>query len=736
MTALDSAGTARASTVTDASGGFSLPGLPPGRYELRVEADGFEPAHEATEVLESGAAAVSVSLRVRRVREAVTVTAEDSYVAPRAEAAKVETTLFELPQSVQVVPRAVIEDQGAMTLQETTKNVAGVTGAFGFFGVTNECVRVRGFSTEQGSVGCTYYRDGVRMWAQPISLTATEAVEVVKGPNTVLFGRNEPGGMINLVPKRPGDKVLSVEQTFGSFGTSLTSVDVGGPLNASRSLLARLNAGYLDTNTFRDRAFETLANVNAAVAWAPGDRTRVDLSVDYSRQRYQPDFGLPALGDRPAPVPVTQSYKQDYIDSKTASTVVQADFVHRFGSTFRLRVAGLYLTMEPNYFNVYGYGLDEETLLYPVYYFAEQFSERRTRQAVADLTGEVRAFGLTHRVLVGTDYFNERYDGPIFFSDAAPPLDLFDPEIGSAPQVHPGRDEYEPYGSLTHWWGFYVQDQVRLGTRWLLNAGLRHDRSKDAFSPDPVADAVAENATKPRFGILFEPRPRLALYAQYQEAFGPNNGRSSAGEAFPGQTAKQIEVGAKWATEGQRFLATLALFDLRKERLLTADLTTPDLGDSIAVGEVRNRGIELDLSGRLGRASVIASYGYSDAATVQDNNGFEGNRYEGVPRHHVSVWVRSQVRGGLSAGLGVFGETERPGDLGNTFSLPGYVRLDAMAQYRFRVRKSQVTVQLNVDNALDTEWYAGVYRNSRDFIMPGTPRRFQGSVRFDLWGGQ
>jgi iron complex outermembrane receptor protein len=324
---------------------------------------------------------------------------------------------------------------------------------------------------------------------------------------------------------------------------------------------------------------------------------------------------------------------------------------------------------------------------------------------------------------LGADYNDERYDGPIWYDGVAPDLDLFNPVLGTAPHYFPTRADFQPWGSVQKWIGLYAQDQIHISDRLIVNVGGRFDRAKGAFSPDPVADAVTETAFKPRFGAVYLPAPNVSLYAQYQEGFGPNNGRSSAGTAFKGQTATQTEIGVKWQSSDGSLIATLAAFDLTKQRLLTADLSTPDPLDRVAIGEVRNRGIELDVSGQVTeRLSVIGSYAYSDAQTTKDDSGFQGKRYQGVPRHAGSIWVRYQATNAFAFGGGVFAEDDRPGDLGNTFLLPGYGRVDAFAQYAFAVNDIRWIAQINVNNIFDQRYFAGVYNNSRDFILPGSPR--------------
>jgi iron complex outermembrane receptor protein len=641
-------------------------------------------------------------------------------------ATKTGTPLSETPQSVQVIPRKVIEDQGAISIQDVAKSVAGVTGAFGFFGVNNGCLRVRGFSTEQGSVGCTYYLDGVRVWAQPIPLAAAERLEIVKGPNSVLFGRNEPGGIVNVITRQAdfGQTINTVEQRLGSFNTSWTSVDVGGAINDSKTMAYRINAAYTATDTFRDRVFDNLGNVQAAFAVKPAEGTRLDLIVNYADQVFRPDFGIPALGNRPAPVPIQQSYKQDYVDSETESTSVRLKLDQKLGENWRLNASYFYSYMEPNYFNVYGCCLNETTGKLVVGHFAEQYSWRASNQVNVDLKGDVNILGLRHKPLFGYDYNRERYDGPFFAFNGSPDLDLFHPEIGSATHILPARADFTPFGSIQKWHGFYAQDQVHL-TDWLIvNGGFRHDIATFAFSPDPFRDAVTETSTTPRVGVVVKAWPGVNLFAQYQEGFAPGNGRSADGAQLPGETAVEYETGVKWTSPNQALSASLALFNLRKQHVQTHDPNSPpDAPVSIAVGEVRNRGIEFDLTGQLTqKLSILGSYAYSDAVITKDFSGFQGNAYEGVPRHAGSLWLRYQWDEKWAFGGGIFAEGERPGDLGNTFALPGYARVDLMGQYRFLIDKTRWTAQLNVNNVFDTQYYAGVWKNSRDFILPGAPR--------------
>ncbi len=258
----------------------------------------------------------------------------------------------------------------------------------------------------------------------------------------------------------------------------------------------------------------------------------------------------------------------------------------------------------------------------------------------------------------------------------------------------------------------------------------------------------------PRFGLLWQPIPTLSLYGNYVEGFGASNvfSLTASGTAPPAETAQQWEIGAKTELFDGRLSATLAWFDITKQNIANPD---PDpvralAGFSVTTGEVRNRGLELDVSGEIWPdVRAIASYAYIDSEITKDrqaifnddftevigfNDGNQGNRLFGVPRHGGSFWVtyEPQTLGwrGLKLGAGVVARGQQEGDNENTFQLPGYALVNLMAGYGWKVGPSKVSVQLNVDNLLDKEYFdAG--GNSVFAAIPGAPRTFLGSVRVE-----
>lgn len=226
------------------------------------------------------------------------------------------------------------------------------------------------------------------------------------------------------------------------------------------------------------------------------------------------------------------------------------------------------------------------------------------------------------------------------------------------------------------------------------------------------------------------------------QGFVADNGRSATGTLHDPEIGEQFEAGLKTQLFEDQLTATLAYFHLTKENILTADLSTPDDPfDSIAIGEARSEGVELDIAGRVtDTLSLIGSYAYTDAEVTKDSSGLQGNQLPNAPLHSGSLWLKYDVNGygadGLSFGVGLFANGQREGDADNTFQLPGYARLDALAAYRWTIGPSRLIAQLNIRNLLDKEYYENPDRfannQPRLAIWPGAPLTVLGSIRIEF----
>lgn len=697
----------------------------------------------------------------------VVVTAQrESYRADRAmTATKTDTPLQETPVSVQVVPRAVIEDQKTPRLSEVLENVSGVR-MNQTLGSGNSFI-IRGFST----VG-SLYRNGL-LATSPSGFLAEfdtaniESIEVLKGPAAVLFGRIQPGGLINITTKRPLPQLAgALEQQFGSYGFYRTLWDVNAPLTSDQSLSVRFAGAYQNAGSFRDFQFTERKVFNPSVTWRATDATTITVDVEVLRQDFRPDTGIPVIGNRPAPVPLSRSYNDPNAPGSFMNkTPVGFQLDHKFNESWRLTNRFLASFLDT-----------EELLVVPAPSFGEalqadgrtlnrnifgQTSSTKGYATNLDLIGNFNLSGTHHKVLLGFDYTRSVTDYAFFgnFDTPNPALsiDLFNPTYGIPPSLFqtarsirefPGND-FLVFRS--QWYGLYAQDQITLWNKLHILAGGRYDWSEFGIGRGGNFEEASANLPtrsrtnrrfSPRIGLLYELTPWLAIYGNYVTSLGASNGITAEGQVVPPEIGKQREVGLKADLFDHRLNATLAFYNLTKNNVLTADLTTADPFDSIAVGEQRSRGIEFDMVGRVTEAvSVIGSYAYTDTRVSRDDSGLQDHRLPNVPLHSGSLWMKYDFRNlagpvkGFSLGFGPYVAGSRHGDIDNTFTLPGYVRLDGFAAYRWIMGPVRAIAQLTVRNLLNQQYYenSDPFLNAapRNGVYPGAPLTFFGSLRLE-----
>lgn len=653
-------------------------------------------------------------------------------------ASKTGQPILLTPQSVQVVKREVLLDQNTITLTEAVRNVAGVSSDFGFGGATAPLLVLRGFSTvsmtTQSSLysSGTYYLDGTKVRGVPIDMANVEAVEVVKGPDAVLFGRAEPGGLVNI-RARPltATPQRELAQTVGEYGLSRTSARIGGALDGDQHWLASVSGSYLNTGSNRDYVVEKLASVNASLGWRPSADTSVTFSVDYLNHRYRNDYGIPSDGARPADIPLHTAYNNAPVLSKAETQVYRLDVRQALGSDWSLRLRGIHMRSHTRELDVAPYRLDLTTgedlfvssRRLALYYFNVRPDGRyHVDQASADLIGTVRTGGLVHHLAVGGEYFREGKTGLSYFQQLGT-VSLENPDVANTPPLDTSLAFPVDIVDRDRWFSLTAEDAIDFGGGFHAVAAVRHDWTSTIYSSPGLAPNKV-SFTSPRIGATWEAVPGLVFYGQFQRGLSANNGVNPDGTKLAPEIGRQFEIGTKLQTANKRFTATLAAFDLVKTN--RGDFTFFPVIRTI--GRARSRGIELDVSGEITpQLSVIGSYAFTD--TKVDAGSL---RLANTPRHAASLWARYQVTPAASLGGGAFYQAARFGDVGNTVTLPGYVRFDTEAAYRFVVAGANVTAQINLKNVLNKRYYISQHQFSLDWIAPGAPRTLTGTLRVEL----
>ncbi|SFQ33206.1 TonB-dependent siderophore receptor [Variovorax sp. 770b2] len=701
-----------------------------------------------------GAGCALAQSSVRQSLPPVTVSADhESYLAPEsATATRTETPSLQSPQSTQVVPLSVIQDQSALNLGDALRNVAGVQSDFGFNGSAQPLAILRGFPsismTAMGSMSgsSTYYIDGSKVAGVPINMANVQSVEVIKGPSSVLYGRAEPGGLINVVTKPIGSMpAFSLEQTLGHYGLSRTSIEASGPVNTDGTVRGRAAASYYSANSIRDYVTDKLGAITASLAWVPDSHTSVTATIDYSNQRYRTDYGVPAVGNRPANLPWSRQFNDSPALSGTKTSSFSLEGTHQLSDAWQIKAKMLSVRGDTSEVDVTPYRLDVGAGMSPgdnclgsgnpmcrYYFYARPKGKYKLDQFNIDFVGKFDTGGVRHTVLVGFDTYTSRKSGTTYFQQLSA-VDIYSPLLGATPRLDTALSSPLDVRDQNRWTSAYVQDQLAFGNGVFLTGALRHDRTSAVYASDASTSPNTASFTTPRLGVVWQFAPNQAVYAQYQDAVSANNGRDSVTqEALKAEKASQIEIGHKIELLDGKFSSTVALYQLvKRNRGGSVPIDTAPYYNTVTIGKARSRGLEWDVSGEITkRLSLIASYAYTDTKVTEDPT-YQGKQLANVAHHTASLWARYAFDSQWSGGAGVFAQSRRQGDVGNTFQLPGYARVDAMLAYRFVLSSAKAALQFNIDNLFGKKYYTASHQFVSDWIKLGTPRTAKLTLRLD-----
>ena len=736
-------------TQTDREGAYRFSPLGAGHYLLNVESRGFEA--KAREVNANGQESLTLNfvLTIKTRRQSMTVTGrldrESDYApsATNATAMKTDTPVLLTPQSVQTVPTAVLLEQNAVLLSDATRNVAGVAQDFGFNGGTQPSLILRGFPANfsmvagggSGMTGMgTYYLDGTKLVGVPLNMSDAQQVGVVKGPDTVLYGRAEPGGLVNVVtaPLLPVFNV-DLEEIASQWGSTRTTGKIGGRLNRSGSLLFRASGTWFADKTGRAFVRDRLGSGGLSLNWKATPRTVLGLSLNYQHQAYRNDFGIPAVGDRPANLPYNTQFNNAPDLSKAQPLSARLNLEQALASGWQLNVRFDGMVSNTHEVDIWPYRYDilSGAPCFPSeclsYFYDRPYGRDRLVHGTVDLTGKFITGPIQHSVLIGLDGYANSRNGTLYLEDLNYAINIYHPVYITQPALDPSQSIVSPTNDKIRWVGLYGQDMITLPHRLIIVAGFRADWTSAIYGPPGLTPNI-QSFVKPRVGLVWQFQGAQSVYAQYQQALGTNNGRSPiTGLALAPEIANQYEVGYKVRSRGGAMTATVAAYQLVKDNLADYSLY-PNV---TTIGQARSRGLEVDVRGRFTRhLSGIASYAYTDALITKDPT-YQGQRLPEVPRNSGSAWLHESFGENWTAGAGLFAQGLRNGDYGSDFELPGYARLDAMVSRRFQTGSWHNTIQINVLNLTDKRYYPASHPIVEDWIQVGLVRTYEITLRLN-----
>lgn len=664
---------------------------------------------------------------------------------------------IEVPQSIQVLSMETLKDAGITRLDNALDFATGIARQNNFGGLF-DVFACRGFTGDEGA-GSNYLVNGfnaARGYGGARDTSNVQQVQVLKGPNSSLFGRGEPGCTVNIITKKPGfDLHGGVILSAGSYNNFRSEGDFNVPL--SDRVAVRVTGAAESADSFRDFLSSEKVTVTPSILAKLGQDSSISYEFEYIDQKVVFDRGIVAPTGDLKLVPRERFFGEPGDGPVHVRAMGhQAQLQHDFSPDWSL-VLGV------GYRDTFFKGISTEAELAAgrqrIYTDGTTLSRQRRERdySTTDLTfrGELSGqFGtgpLRHHMIIGADWddyqldvVQNRYRPPVVASQTAGNLtlgnriDIFNPVYGKLPT--PGR--FQSYLERQNSWGTYLQDQVDVTDALKVRFGGRFDNFEQIVDDRVAGRRTMQEKTafSPSVGATYLIGDDFSVYANYGRGFRPNNGTDANNNAFEPERTVSYEAGAKVSLLRKRLTGTLAFFKTTKNNVLTADPVNANF--SLAVGKARSKGVEAELSGNLPAGfRVQLNYAYIDAEVAANaldpNFGFglrEGDPLLNIPKNSGSALVFKDFDIGssrLTLGAGVNYVGKRLGETGFRFAngefyyLPGYTLTRVMASYEPNER---LRVSGEVTNLFDEHYFPSSY--SRLWTLPGAPRQFMVRVGY------
>jgi catecholate siderophore receptor len=641
-------------------------------------------------------------------------------------ATKTATDIRNIPQALTIVSSAQIADQQLRSVADLLNFVPGAS--YGSGEGNRDQIVLRGNSST-----ADFFVDGVRDDVQYFrDFYNVDRVEVLKGPNAMIFGRGGGGGVVNRVLKRPTfTAARSAVAAADGWGARRLSADLDQPLSSTFGL--RLNGLYEDSDSFRRHVDLKRYGLNPTAALLVGPDTRIDLSYEYFHDRRTADRGVPADGDEPVRGH-TRDFFGDPDESFARANVNLATFAieHRFAEGLTLKNRTMLGSYDKFYQNIFPSSFDAATGRVRLQGYNNR-NDRRNLFSQTDLVWENRLAGIDQTLLLGFELGRERSRNKRLTATSVAPasVPIGDPTVDADVVFSPLASDADnrAHANVA---AIYVQDQIR-PTQWLeIVGGLRFDSlriSVDDLRANGGRFSRRDHLWSPRLGLVLKPTDDLSIYASYSRSYLPQSGDqfsslTSVTEGLKPERFDNYEVGAKLQLPGG-LLATAAIYRLDRTNTRATDPTRP--GITVLTGAQRSRGIELGLERSMtSRWLISGGYAYQKAEIIETTAAApKGRDVPLVPRHSFSLWNRYDFNKTIGAGLGIIARSKSYATISNAVKLPGYARLDAALYYQL---PGGLEAQVNVENLLGAHYFPTA--NADNNIAPGAPRTVKASVGY------
>ena len=623
-------------------------------------------------------------------------------------AMRTDASLLETAQSVTVIPRTIVEEQLATTLGEVLTNDASLSA--GSKQRNREVFNLRGFELSSSN---GYLRDGHQHWShyqQPIE--TLESVEVIKGPSSILYGQSGPGGLVNMVTKKPTARALfNIGADTDQEGSTRFTLDAGGALNDEESLRYRANLVKQDVTyqreyqngdqRERDRFLGALV-----VDYDVSDDLSLRVHYDYTNDKAGLDTGGwlnedgDLIGDRKTIRDMSWAFTDIDVEN------YGADVNYNMNDNWQVAIGYNKQTFERERFESAakkpsGFNEGDEYTSNPY----DRFDDWQFTTKFIDFTGEFEFAGVEHQLLIGANSLDYYY-GQLKVKASSVTY-----SAGQNEPVKPDidyRDDDTLYTSEYDYYGVYLQDLVTLNDNWQVSFGGRYDKQNK--------ESADSESFSPKFGVLYHPSEQATVYYSYTEGFEPQRSETlndeediNHGMKLDAMESKQSEIGIKWQLVDDRLLLSGAIFDISKTgKLISEDIDHPDFDSrTTQAGEQRHKGFELGAQGAINDKLFIMSSLINIDAEYEKDENYQGKTPTDVPEWSAALWSRYEFTDTLAFNAGAFYEGSRFADSANTIKKDSYTRIDVGATYQMDIDNHELNLRFNINNLLDKKYLIG-----------------------------
>ena len=639
-------------------------------------------------------------------------------------ATKTDTRIRDIPQSISVITEEQIKDQSLLGLTDAIKYSPGVMTGQGEG--NRDSVWFRGNQSTSD-----LFVDGVRDDVQYYrDLYNIDRVEVLMGPNGMIFGRGGVGGVINRVTKEAHwENKNELRMQGGAYNHKRSSIDLNSGIN--ETLAVRINAMIEDSGSFRQGVESEKKAINPTFTFKPSDKTKIVVGMEYFNDKRTNDRGIPSVDNGLKSYPYSTSRSTFFGNASQSpnEAIVKNGYAiidHTFDNSMSVKNTTRFSDYDKYYQNVYANSSVQAngTLTIDGYY---DNTQRQNFFNQTDLIYNFKTGSVSHKLLTGLEIgLQENQNYRIVNSGTDPTPLASNPFALLTFNSSRSRNTSTDISNQA----IYLQDQIYLNEQFQIVTGLRYDQFKTKFN-DSVTPSNSANVNdqfiSPRAGLVYKPIEPVSLYTNYSLSYLPRTGEqltslTSSIKSFGPEKITNIEAGIKYDLL-QSFSISSAIYRLERSNMT---ITDPSNSSNIIIvdGQV-TKGFELGVAGKLFDSySMYGGYTYQDAE-ITKNQGTgstqitSGTPLGHVPKHTFSLWNKYEMNETWSAALGIVSRSDMFAATPTTSTavkLPGYARLDAAIYANIN---KQTKLQLNIENLLDKTYYQSAHNNNN--IMYGYP---------------